>query len=217
MAQPRTYADIMAQIHTAFWNATDPYIINTLVPTGITPEWVEAGKILYAEVVNLNKIQGKEYADVDQANTDYNELRLQMEKRIKRLVKIVKHKFESDVQIISRLNLNKAIPRRRNNFYEFSILLVENILAEESIINSITPYGYSNEFLTTMQADLINQKTLQDRRDKEKGEAQQATKNRDQKFDELKDMYEELILQSKLMFEDENPQYLEKLGVLVRS
>ncbi|MBI9033147.1 MAG: hypothetical protein JEZ03_01620 [Bacteroidales bacterium] len=217
MTNPRTYADIMAQIHTAFWNAEDPLILNKLIPIGITMDWINAGKLLYAEVTNLNQTQNKEYADVDQANADYNELRLQMEKSIKRLVKIVKHKFEEDIQIISNLNLNKPFPRRRNDFYEFSVLLIENILANESIITAITPYGYSNEFLTGMQTDLMNQKTLQDNRDKEQGEAQQATKDRDAKLDQLREMYEELIIQAKLVFEYENPQYLEKLGILVRS
>lgn len=53
-------------------------------------------------------------------------------------------------------------------------------------------------------------------REQEKGDAQQATKNRNVKFEELKDWYEDSRDLVKIVFKND-PQHLEKLGILVRS
>ena len=52
--------------------------------------------------------------------------------------------------------------------------------------------------------------------EKEKGEAQAATKARDAAIDELQDWLSDYLAIAKVALED-NPQLLEGLGVLVRS
>lgn len=73
------------------------------------------------------------------------------------------------------------------------------------------------EIIEANHATLDELKTLQELRHRETGDAQQATQARDAKFDELNAWCSELKQLVKLLFEDADTQYLEKLGIIVKS
>ncbi len=79
------------------------------------------------------------------------------------------------------------------------------------------PSSLPTEIIEANHATLDELKTLQELRHRETGDAQRATQARDAKFDELNAWCSELKQLVKLLFEDEDTQYLEKLGIIVKS
>ena len=77
-------------------------------------------------------------------------------------------------------------------------------------------FGYTAEKLQAEQALVMTAETNNFSYDKEKGEAQQSTVNRDEKVDELIDWFRDFIEIARIALE-ENPQWLEKLGIVVKS
>lgn len=80
----------------------------------------------------------------------------------------------------------------------------------------IGEYGYTPEKLKE-EAALIEQVTAKNLiQKKEMGEAQEATQNRDKKLDDLATRISGLRAVAKVALDD-NPQMLEKLGILART
>lgn len=79
------------------------------------------------------------------------------------------------------------------------------------------PFNVTAEGIGANLTRLDELKSLQEQRKRETGDAQKATQERNEKFDQLKDWCSTLRELVKILFEEENAQYLEKLGILVRS
>ena len=83
-------------------------------------------------------------------------------------------------------------------------------------MNLLSGYGYTPEKLQ-QEADLVEHVAgLRSQQKKELGEAQAATEIRDKKMDELARWISDLRAVAKVALGD-NPQQLEKLGILART
>lgn len=77
-------------------------------------------------------------------------------------------------------------------------------------------YGYTAEKIAAEKALIAQLETAKQAQAKEKGEAQQATINRNNRLDNLDEWISEFRIIAKIALE-ENAQWLEKLGILERS
>nr|WP_321355231.1 hypothetical protein [uncultured Draconibacterium sp.] len=85
------------------------------------------------------------------------------------------------------------------------------------VIARLMPFGYTAESITALAEEVNSLDGLKEARERESGDAQFATQERNTKLDELEEACNELTRLAKLIFEDNEAQYLEKLGILVRS
>ena len=81
----------------------------------------------------------------------------------------------------------------------------------------LIPFKITTESVTQLKDDILNLDVLRENREKESGDAQYAIKERNTKLDELQEIVSEMVSLVRLIFQDEEAQYLEKLGITVRS
>lgn len=91
------------------------------------------------------------------------------------------------------------------------------LLTMETALTRLLPFGYTTESITADFNELVSLDELRTKREQESGDAQFAIKERNNKLDQLNETVSEMVRLARLIFQDEEAQYLEKLGVVVRS
>ena len=213
----KAFSQKLEACRVLIYNSSNPEIEPYLGGVGIGAEYLTTGKGLYQEVVDLIKVQSIEYQEQSLAYDIYFENRKNCEKTYKRTLNIVTVMARNDKDLQNRLTLGDRFMYRRvtdwissvNQFYD--ALLSETDFMTKLAINMITP-----EKIATDQEAIQNLKLLRNKAISEKGEAQEATSDRNEKMEELEDFCYELKSLAKVALEDK-PQYLESLGILVRS
>lgn len=94
--------------------------------------------------------------------------------------------------------------------------MYDNMIKNDQALALLANMGITAEALQQRKDELDALEQLASLRKIEEGEAQQATKTRDAKMEELKDFFRDLIAIAKIALKSK-PQLLEKLGVVVRS
>lgn len=213
----RSFNNLMEDYRILIWNAEDPIIKTRIEPFGYTTEKIEEGKALFGEVETLAENQRKQYGEQYTVSTQFIEKREEAEEIIYSLRKYGRFAFRNIPDADKILNLSKKMPQAFPDWLNTAKYFYERLLERQDWIATLAPFGVSPEDITNNLAALSELKDLQEERQRETGDAQRSTKIRDAKFDELKDWYVDLRNLSKVIFEDADAQYLEKLGILVRS
>ena len=84
-------------------------------------------------------------------------------------------------------------------------------------MEKLVPSGHTQENIAEYQTNINSLDDLRAKREKESGDAQYYVKVRNAKMDELADIMADIKCLGKLVFTEDEAQYLEKLGVLVKS
>ncbi|MBI9070529.1 MAG: hypothetical protein JEY94_02965 [Melioribacteraceae bacterium] len=94
--------------------------------------------------------------------------------------------------------------------------LYNNLLTYNDLKLGLTRFGITDEKLNSGKALIDALSKATEVQSKEKGDAQAATKLRDEKVDEMGEMLYELRAVARIALEDQ-PQWLEKLGIFQKS
>ena len=195
----------------------DPEISDEVADFGYTREKLNEGNTLLEETTVLIVKQGDEYADQKHADGDFMSLRSSLETRFTKDKKLAKIALE-DEPILLKVNLGvNSYPAE--NYPEWMSelnLFYNNALKSSEIMGAFAELNITAEKLKAQQRDIATLKTLKLNQKKEMGEAQVATKVRDKKIAELDKWAKKYKKVATIVFEDQ-PQVLEKLGILVRS
>ncbi len=183
---------------------------------GYDSEKLTIGKTLLEECDQLVKTQIKEYGDQFEATSVLNALWKTAEKTYMKSLKIARVAFSHDASAQAALLLNGNRKDSLSGWLQQSESFYANLIASTSFKTAMSTYGYTDEKLLTEQQQIIDLKTAKRNQEKEKGQAQQATLNRDKKLDELDSWVSDFIVIARIALE-ETPQFLEKLGILERS
>lgn len=199
------------------WNSEDPAIKTLIEPFGYTTQKLDEGKALFTEVEALAENQRKEYAEQYTVSTRFIEKRQDAETQLINLRKFSKFIFRKNPEAYNTLGLGSALPTNFADWLQAARYYYERLLEHPEWITILAPFKVTSAMIETNHATLSELKTLQELRQRETGDAQRATKERDAKFEELNAWCSELRQLAKLLFEDADAQYLEKLGIMVRS
>lgn len=174
------------------------------------------GKKLYEEAAALQNKQKKEYGEQIAATAELDQAWEEAERQYIRTLKIARVAFQKNVKADKAAMLYGSRKRSLSGWLEQAQAFYANILGDSNFINSLAEYGYTQEKLQAESAllDQIVIKHLQQK--KETGEAQEATEIRDKALDELARWISDFRAVAKVALE-ENPQQLEKLGILART
>jgi len=186
-----------------------------LAEYGYTPEKLAEGKTLLEKTVTLTVAHKKEYGDQYQATDELGEKSEKAYRPYMRFVKIARIAFAGEPGAWTALGLAgerkesySGLQAQFNQFYA-------NLLSNEEWLAKMAVYGVTTEKLTAGQALVNEVEEAMNRQKTEMGEAQEATRLRDEAADALQEWYSDFIAIARIALEDK-PQYLEMLGIVAK-
>ena len=208
----------MQDFRVLIWNtADDPVISARIEPLAYSTEILDSTKALLAFVEQLDEKQQKEYAEQRAKTTELNVKTQKVDDAYRRLRQYCKFAFEDDPVKWNELQLGNPVPDAFPQWHAHLSHFYNLFLADPNTATPILPFGYTVESITAQKDALMELKTIQQEREREVGDAQRATKERDAKFEELSIFCKKLSRLLRLLFIGDDALYLEKVGLLARS
>lgn len=212
----KNFNETMEATRIMIWNASNDLIIQSRLQIyTYTPEILDEGKTIWSATDAINKLQAKEQNEQFEATTQFNEAYSAAKKMVKRLKKICRLAFPDSNSVWNHLNLKTLNISRFEDWLNDSEKLYENLVSNPKWVAILGNYGYTPEALSVGKQEVGTLKTLQENQVREMGDAQQATKDKAEKYSQLKDWCRHLKGVAEIEFEND-PQLLEKLGIRVR-
>ncbi|WP_370086388.1 hypothetical protein [Ekhidna sp.] len=189
-------------------------IATALATFGYTTEKLDEGKALLDAARNLVDKQKQEYGEQFAATDAMNAAREVANGQYMMHLKIARIALKNDRGAEESLRLRGDRKDSFSGWLNQAKAFYANALASQSIIDAFGRFGITQEKLQAGQALVADAEQKLNEQLKEKGEAQQATLERDAALDSLNDYISDLVAISRIALEDK-PQYLEMLGVKV--
>ncbi|MEL7038077.1 MAG: hypothetical protein AAFO04_21035 [Cyanobacteria bacterium J06592_8] len=177
-----------------------------------TAERIQTGKTLYETALAAQQKQQAEYGEQLSATAALNEARSIAHKSYMRLVKIARIAFKNNPGIATELGLNGRRKKSLSGWLLQAQQFYTNALNSTEVMNGLAEYGITEEKLKAAQTEMLAVEAANNAQEQEKGEAQDATKQRDQAIDLLDDWLSDFIAIARIALED-RPQLLEILGI----
>jgi hypothetical protein len=183
---------------------------------GYTAEIVQQGEVILNQADDLYQQQKREYGEYYEANADYTKARDEFHKSYMRDIKFARITLMDSPATLDKIEANGERYYSTSKYIEQAKTFYNSFIDDADLLAAMAPFGYTAEHFQT-QLDNVNQfNVLIENIAKEQGDAQQATKTRDALMDNLLAWTSKFKRVAFLAFEDD-AQYLEKLGILVRS
>ena len=180
-----------------------PKILEKLKEYNITKELLLQMKSFIEEIITfLSKQQFQTSEKVD-TTTKTNELFTEAFNIYYNFVKLARITFVKDDAIISTLDLNGERNKAKPGFILQGELFYENCLNNENILNRLKRFGITKEKLEAGQSKLIELKTIEADKLKEKEELKDLNKTIDEKTEILYTFANEFNVVAKIAFENE--------------
>ncbi len=209
--------DILLQAGMRINNSLSDEQIKTAVSIfGYPEEKLLEGKNLLTAADNLFELQIKEYGDVDAALEHYKMAKDEAHELYMRHITIARVAFKDDVQAQTTLQLNGRRATTVSGWIKQCGNFYHALLANPAWLTVMAGFGQNQEVLemAMQKVDVVMQDA--EAVNKEKGDAQNATAVRDQKFEELVEWLSDYEQIARIALA-ENPQLIEKLGIVVKS
>lgn len=195
---------------------TDTDISDALIVYGVTIEKLKKGKTLLEDLDDLVIAQKMEYGEQLGATDKVKSLWKEANHSYIISLKIARILFKENQLAQTALQLHGLRKISFSGWMHQAQSFYSNLNENAEFLAAFAEYAYTPEKLAKEQKlidDLEEAKHIQS---KEKGEAQQATIDRDKKLDTLDEWISDFKIIVRIALED-NPQRLEKLGILARS
>lgn len=195
---------------------TDTAIAAQVALYGYTNEKIGKGKQILAEATNLYEAQKKEYGEQDQAQDDFTHKKVAAQKDYSKMIKLARIALKNDVQATTTLELNGRRSPTISGWVQQTRNFYNAILANEKWKMAMAEFGQTDVILNEKLAQVDEVVSLMQTLKKETGDAQNATEIRNLKFDELSEWINDYEQVARIALEDQ-PQLLEKLGIIVKN
>ena len=212
----KTIAQTLEQQRVLIFNSSKPEVASLLESFGIDSKYLQKGEILYNEVIQLSETQKKEQQEESLAFDNFYESKTECEVNHKRNRKIIKMVSRSDRNLQNRIKLYVPKEYAIEEWFKQVLEFYNLVLNESELLNVLSKFGVTKEKLTADKLAVESLKPLRNEAMSEKGQAQEATRLRNTKMEELEDYCYELRTIATIALEN-NIQLLETLGILVRN
>ncbi len=180
---------------------------------GYTEEKLGKGDSLYKKADERHQVQKKEYGDQFEATSDLDLAKAKTTKVYKKHLGIARIALGDQPGAVNALQLAGRRKRTLSGWLSQVKAFYANAINTPSVLETLAEYNITKEKLEAAQQLALDCEAKYNAQLKEKGEAQNATKMRDQALDELDKWMSDFTGIAKIAFE-ENPQYLEMLGIV---
>ncbi len=195
----------------------NPEIVSGIEPLGYVAEKRQEGLDLVSAAEQSVQKQKLEYSEQYVASNAYQEAKENVEDDFKRIKKIAKHVFKDNNEAWKLLLLGDQTPRTYDAWFAYVDFFYRTILNHEALLTPMARFGCTAENVTADQNSLHSLNDLKQNLFTETGDAQRATKERDQKMEALRKYTDDLVFVLKFAFQGDDAQLLEKLGITVYS
>lgn len=218
MAKPkRSIEDRLLEAQVAINNSLgNPVILDAVTLFGYDEARLQAASTLYDEAMALVAAQKLEYGEQFEATATLQTAWDTADLAYKKALKIARIAFKGNEKARNALRLSGIRKKSLSGWLEETAVFYTNLLATPDFIAAMTPYSYNQAKLEAQSALVDAVATAKAAQDKERGEAQEATKVRDAKLDELDRWLADYKAIAQVAL-DESPQQLEQLGWVVAS
>jgi len=189
-------------------------IFNELVLYGYDKEKLNSTLKLVGEVRELDNRQQREYAEQYQASDNFEQALNSFYKTYMRSLKIARLAFGDHTEARVALLLDGIRQQSFGGIQKQAEAFYGNLITNPEYLKTINRFNLTADMLQQQYTALKELVTLSNLHQKEKGEAVEATRNRDEKADQLDKFIAELVKICKIAF-DEVPQNLKMIGVTV--
>jgi hypothetical protein len=189
----------------------NPVILDAVTLFGYDQARLQAARALYDEVQALVAAQKREYGEQYEATAVVQSAWDTADLAYKNALKIARIVFRDSVKAQAALQLGGSRKKSLSGWIGQATTFYTNLLNNPDLLAAMTPYTYDQAKVTAefalVQA-VVNANAAQE---KERGEAQEATKVRDAKLDELDQWLSDYKAIASVALTD-SPQRLEQIG-----
>lgn len=193
----------------------DPKIKEAVSLLGYTEERLGTGDELLNQSEQLSEQFNKEYGEVEQAFITRNREREKANAVYLKHLAVARIALKEDKAAQIALKLNGRRATTLSSWLNQCSTFYNNLLNNESWMNAMAGFNASSEALSNGLQLVQNVANYADVIMREKGDAQNATRLRDAKLEELAEWINDYETIARLALA-ENPQLLEKLGIVVK-
>jgi hypothetical protein len=190
----------------------DAEVQTYLAAYGYDSTRLNQGKTLMAAAQQLHQKQTVEYGEQFAATTALQSAREQADAEYMRCVKVARVALKSNRAADQKLALNGKRKITISGWIVQAKQFYTNALADANLLAKLAEFCISQERLQAGQQLVAEVETANAAQEKEKGEAQQATLERDAAIEKLDDWIGDFTAIARVALE-EKPQLLEKLGI----
>lgn len=212
----KTIAQTLEEQRVLIFNSSKPEIAPLLAAMGINEDYLKNGEKLYNTVIDLSESQKREQQAESLAYDTFHELKEDCKTTSSKNYKIIKMASRNDKDLQNRLKIFAPKETAIDEWIKKTIEFYNLVLNETAFLAVIARFGITTDTLNQNKTDLESLKSLRSEALSEKGQAQEATRLRNEKMDELEDYCYELKTIATIALEGQ-PQLLEMLGIVIRS
>jgi hypothetical protein len=213
----RSIAARFTRAQLALKNAKENQEIRSrLAEFGYNDKRLAVGEQLYQKAYELYLQQTREYSDQYQATDAKENQRDQIHKIYMKHITLARLAFQKNSSVAASLDL---FSRRKKAFTPWLMqakLFYANLLQNEEQKTALAEFGVTTEQLEEVQKMLSEIESIHNAQQKEKGEAQEATQERDDAFEKLDEWLSDFFTVARLALQDKS-QLLEAFGIVVPS
>ena len=194
----------------------DSVILSAVSQFGYNQEKLQVGKSLLDESQHLVQVFDKEHGEVDAAFVQRNSQQEKAHISYLKFFKVATIALKNDTAAHVALQLTGRRAVRISKWFTQTKGFYNNLLANPQWLEAMAGFGITTEILTAGLEEVKEVESMAEVIMREKGDAQSATVDRDNKLEELYEWvsdYEEI---AKIALMD-NEQLLEKLGIVVKN
>ncbi len=212
-----SFSDFFTNANLALDNSqNNADIAAALDALGYDAAVIQEGKDLLNSARTLYDAQIKEYGEQHAATQAFLEASKQADKSYAAHRRLAKIAFKRDAQRQTDLLLNQRKPQAFNLWYEQARHFYTALVADTEAQTKLARYKITVEVLQAAQNEVEQVFSLHSAKEQEKGEAQEATQQRNQAIEALDEWFGDFKVVAKIALED-SPQLLEALNLGVIS
>lgn len=215
-AKRMTKDELLYQCNLRITNSlNDAAIAAAVANFGYPAEKLNEGKALLDEAVALSEAFTREHKEVDAAFDEKNDLKERAHKTYANFIRLGKVALKNHPKGMAVLEINASKATTMSGWLKQTRSFYNNLLNNADWTTAYGNFGITPEAIQSGldEVNLVEQQLEVIMR--EKGDAQNATQQRDAKLEELTNWVNDYETIAKIALEDQ-PQLLEKLGIVVK-
>ena len=194
----------------------DPVISERMACYGYTQEKMKQASLMHQEVEKTNQQNHFKHGDYDQSKNKLKKAKKAFHKAYIVDLEFARIALAKQPNLLDRIGASGRRQKAVATYLYEAKWFYRSLANDESLLNMMSVYGYTKETIRQRQKEIENIYRLMEKKVRASGEAQHSTQVRNRKLRELDLWVSEYKKVARLAFR-EDPQYLEKLGIVVKS